>query len=742
MRWTAVAAVIYAVLQVSYASRDTFSSPGIKVEQWHSATQKADALIAKLNITEKAGLLTGNLRNLTCGGIINAIPRVDFPGLCLQDGPSGIRTADLASVFSAGISIGATWDPKLIYERGRAMGEEFRGKGAHVILGPTTGPLGRIPLGGRNWEGFSVDPYLAGIATSATVRGLQDSGVQACTKHYVGNEQETQRTLGVINNVSVDAVSSNIDDRTLHELYIWPFADAVRAGTLSIMCSYNRLNNTYACEDEHTLNRILKDELGFQGYVMSDWFATHSGAKAANAGLDMSMPGPVDQYDFTSSYFGPNLVDAVQSGNVSAERLNDMVRRVLTPYFYLGQDENYPTIDPSGLFVTLAAVSYMPSILGIPDDVPLPPARDVRADHASLIRKHGAAGTVLLKNTNNTLPLKAPRTIAVFGNDAADISRGSAAPLGSAYAPPQGIEMGVQVMGGGAGSGRLSYVVSPLDALRTRAASSNSSISVQYVTDNSVVANADFSGIYPFPDVCLVFLKTYAAETIDRVSFDADWNSTAVVNAVASYCPSKKTVVVTHSAGINTMPWADNPNVTAILAAHYPGQEAGNSIVDILFGDVNPSGRLPYTIARNESDYNTEVFNVTDPEKATDATAWQSDFTEGLLIDYRHFDANGITPLYEFGFGLSYTTFDLTGKLKVLPAHGQRNISPFPPKVRETSPGGTPNLWETLFTVTVSVKNTGNVAGAAVPQLYLSQPRGSVPQGTPVKVLRGFDKVF
>ncbi|KAL4861073.1 glycosyl hydrolase family 3 N terminal domain-containing protein [Aspergillus spectabilis] len=622
------------------------------------------------------------------------------------------------------------------------LGEEFRGKGAHVVLGPSTGPLGRIPLGGRNWESFSVDPYLSGIATSATVRGIQDSGVQACTKHYVGNEQETQRALGLVNGVEVDAISSNIDDRTLHELYIWPFADAVRAGTLSIMCSYNRLNSTYACEDDHTLKGILKEEFGFKGYVVSDWYATHSGAKAANAGLDMSMPGPVDQYNITDSYFGSNLVNAVESGHVSAERLDDMVRRVLTPYFYLGQDEDYPTIDPSGLFVTLAAVTLNPSVLGIPENTPLPPARDVRADHAKLIRKHGAAGTVLLKNINNTLPLKAPQTIAVFGNDAADISRGLAVPIGAAYAPPQGVEMGVQVMGGGAGSGRLSYVVSPLDALRARAASSNNSMSIQYVTDNSVIANSDFSGIYPFPGVCLVFLKTYAAETIDRTSFEADWNSTAVVNAVASYCPSRKSVVVTHSAGINTMPWAENPNVTAILAAHYPGQEAGNSIVDILFGDMNPSGHLPYTIARNEGHYNTKVFNVTDPAQATDPAAWQSDFTEGLRIDYRHFDANDITPLYEFGFGLSYTTFDLTGKLRVRPVHGQRTISPFPPKVKENSPGGNPHLWKTLFTVNVRVRNTGDIAGAAVPQLYLSHPRSSVPAATPVKVLRGFDKVY
>ncbi|KAJ0414023.1 glycoside hydrolase family 3 C-terminal domain-containing protein [Aspergillus carlsbadensis] len=356
---------------------------------------------------------------------------------------------------------------------------------------------------------------------------------------------------------------------------------------------------TYDRQGDHTLDRILEDQLRFKGHVVSDWFATHSGAKAANAGLVISMPGPVDQYNFTKFYFGSNLVNAVEAGNVSAERLDDMVRRVLTPYFYLGQDGDYPTVHPSGVFVTLAALSFAPSMLGIPDVALLPPPRDVRAD--------GAAGTVLLKNKHNTLPLKAPRTIAVFGNHASDISRGSAVPLGAAYTPPQGVEMGVQVMGGGSGSGsgRLSY----------------------YVTDNTVIANGDFGGIYPFPDVCLGLLKTYAAETIDRATFEANWNSIAVVNAVTSYCPSRKTVVVRHSAGINTMPLAENPNITTIL--HSPGRKAGNSIMDILFRGMNPSGRLPYTIARNESDYNTEVFNVTDLEQAIEPAAWQSHFTEG-----------------------------------------------------------------------------------------------------------------
>lgn len=164
-----------------------------------------------------------------------------------------------------------------------------------------------------------------------------------------------------------------------------------------------------------------------------------------------------------------------------------------------------------------------------------------------------------------------------------------------------------------------------------------------------MLAQDVFTSVYPSPDVCLVFLKTWAGEGADRTAFEADYDSTAVVNNVAARCP-QRTVVITHSGGINTMPWATNPNVTAILAAHYPGQESGNSIMDVLYGDLNPSGRLPYTIAQKEADYNTQILNITGPE-AEESWAWQVNFTEGQFIDYGHFDAKNITPLYEFGYG-------------------------------------------------------------------------------------------
>ncbi|KKK12894.1 hypothetical protein ARAM_007475 [Aspergillus rambellii] len=724
-----------SVLLVPHAySASVPTGPGIDQAEWLAARHKAEALIAKMNVTEKSIIVTGTLYGGVCSGNIAAIPRLNFGGVCIQDGPVGVRLADLASVFPAGLTVGASWDKDLIYDRGRALAEEFRAKGSHVLLGPVPGPLGRNPLGGRNWEGFGPDPYLSGVATALTVRGIQAKGVQACTKHYIGNEQETQRSNTVIDGENVEAVSINMDDRTLHELYLWPFADAVRAGTASIMCSYNRLNGTYACEHPGILNDILKNELGFDGYVMSDWFATHSGAKSINAGLDMTQPGPLNLSDSTGDYFGHNLVNYVQNGTVSSDRIDDMVRRILTPYFYLHQDEDFPTVDPSTLYIMLAAndlpMSYLPLLGGSPD-TPVPAARDVRGDHAILIRKLAAAGTVLLKNVNSTLPLKAPKAIAVFGNDAADVSGGLAPFLRGGSQ----VQIGTLAVGGGSGAGQLSYISSPLEALKIRAEKLGTRLA--YITDNYQVSNGVLTGIYPAPDVCLVFLKTWAQEGFDRLSYEADWNSSAVVEQVASYCPGK-TVVVTHSGGLNTMPWATNPNVSAILAAHYPGQEAGNSIVDILYGDLEPSGRLPYTIARSEADYNTRITNITGPE-AVDSSAWQSNFTEGLMIDHRHFDANNITPLYEFGYGLGYSTFEITSAPQVQP--GSTLLSQFPPAVETLPPGGNPHLWDPLFNLTVTVRNSGDVEGATVVQLYISLPRDTAPDGTPVKVLRGFEKL-
>ncbi|KAF4977295.1 hypothetical protein FZEAL_6183 [Fusarium zealandicum] len=694
---------------------------------WEEAFAKAQKFVSQLTIEEKADMVTGQPG--PCVGNIVAIPRLGFNGLCLHDGPLSIRVADYASVFSAGVSAASTWDKNILYERGLAMGREFKAKGAHVALSPVAGPLGRSAYSGRNWEGFSPDPYLTGVAMEMTIRGHQDAGVQATAKHFIGNEQETQRNPtydpnGTVTDVIQEALSANIDDRTMHEIYLWPFANAVHAKCASFMCAYQRLNGSYACENSKALNGILKEELGFQGYVMSDWGAVHSGVASIEGGLDANFPGGLGPYGTVfeaGSFFGGNVTLAVNNGTLDESRVDDMVIRIMTPYYWLGQDKDFPTVDPSSADLN----TFSPKSTWVREyNLTGESSRDVRGNHGELIRKHGAEATILLKNEKNALPLKAPKSIAVFGNDAGDDVLG--------FYNQKDFEYGTLVAGGGSGTGRLTYLVSPLAAINARARKDNAL--VQQWLNNTLIATSNVTDLWipKTPDVCLVFLKTWAEEAADREHLDVDWHGNEVVESVAKAC--NNTIVVTHSSGINTLPWADHPNVTAILAAHYPGQESGNSIVDILYGDVNPSGKLPYTIAYNGSDYNAP------PTTAVNTTGvydWQSWFEEKLEIDYRYFDAQNISVRYEFGFGLSYSTFELSS-IKAEPL--AENIAS-KPEAQPISPGGNPALWESVYNVSVSVANTGRVDGATVAQLYVTFP-DSTPEGTPPKQLRGFEKVF
>ncbi|KAF7188374.1 putative beta-glucosidase G [Pseudocercospora fuligena] len=699
-------------------SPEVLPSPKTTGTGWETSFQQATDFVSNLTLEEKIQIITGT--SGPCVGNIAPIPRLSFSGLCLQDGPLAIRQADYASVFPAGLTVAASWDRKLARKRGQDLGEEFRGKGAHVILGPVAGPLGRSSRGGRNWEGFSPDPYLTGILFEESILGVQERGVQVCGKHYIGNEQEVHRVPVVDGTkaagTSFAAVSANIDDQTMHEVYLWPFANAVKQGMSSIMCSYNRLNSTYGCENSKTLNGLLKEELGFQGWVVSDWGATHSSYQAANAGLDMTMPGWIYENGRGSSWFGANATLIVQNKTLSMNRLDDMCLRIMIP----SSDLN----------------NINPSIFNY--SFPVGPSHvDVRADHAEHIRELGAAGIVLLKNLNETLPLKHPKNIAVIGNAAADITTGLY-PEQDADAYVLGWDIGTQPLGGGSGSGRFSYVVSPLEAIKARAKAQKNNALVQYVLNNSVITNADgFTVFYPPPEVCLVFLKSWAREGYDRPSLLVDWNGTALVEKVASQCSN--TVVVTNSVGVNVLAFADNPNVTAILAAHLGGQEQGNSIVDVLWGSTKPSGKLPYTIPLREEDFAfSDITNSTELLASADPNAWQSNFEERLLIDYRWFDYHNLTVQYEFGFGLSYTTFSV-GNLKVKRL-GSGSIPAIPPN-SETMPGGNPELWKVVYEVKVTVTNTGSVLGDAVPQLYVGLPQPNDGNPVPVKVLRGFEKV-
>ncbi|KAK7435030.1 hypothetical protein CaCOL14_000005 [Colletotrichum acutatum] len=660
---------------------------------WAAAYRHARGLVSQMTVEEKANITRGWTG--TCVGNSGEVPRLGIPALCFADAPDGIRGQEFVSAFPAGIHVAATFDKALLYKYGKALGDEYYGKGINVALGPAAGPLGRVARGGRNWEGLSSDPYLAGVGMGAITRGIQNAGVIATAKHWLLNEQEYRRRVSDLG----EAISSNVDDRALHELYVWPFMNSLKEGAASVMCSYQRSNHSYGCQNSKLLNGILKTELGFEGFVVSDWQGQMGGVASANAGLDLVMPD--------EGFWGDKLIEAVNNGSVTEDRLSDMATRILAGYHFLHQEHAFPAP---------AVHSNLQKAYPV----------DVQDDHASLIRQIGAAGTVLVKNTNHTLPLKNPKFLSIYGYDATvkAIPWENPSRYGGGYEVNFGWETfnGTLITGGGSGGSTPPYVVSPFQAVQER------------ISKNRGILRWDFYSENPSPpyvnsEACLVFINTYASESFDRLSLTDEFSDNLVQN-VAANCSN--TVVVIHSAGIRTVDaWIEHPNVTAVLFAGLPGQESGHSLVDVLWGDINPSGKLPFTIARQESDYGSHLNS-----SASDDFFPDSDFTEGLYIDYRYFDAHNITPRYEFGFGLSYTTFSFADLSVVLTADA--DTSEYPDPNVSIVQGGHPSLWENLAVAKVSLTNTGDVDGTEVAQLYIGVPGDD----TPIRQLRGFSRVF
>ncbi|KAF7936911.1 hypothetical protein EAE99_002260 [Botrytis elliptica] len=653
---------------------------------WNAAYTKAKTALAKLTNANKVTLVTGvGWEKGPCVGNTAAIPSIGWPAFCLQDGPLGVRYAQKVTAFPAGITTGSTWDTELMYARGNALGAEAKALGVHNQLGPVAGPLGKIPVGGRNWEGFSNDPYLSGVAMANTVEGMQAAGVQACAKHYLGNEQELNR----------GTMSSNIVDRVNHELYLWPFAEAVKANVASVMCSYNRFNSSYACENQVLLTGLLKNELDFQGYVVSDWAAQKTTTGSANAGMDMAMPG--DNFGDNNFIWGTNLLNAVTAGTVPQTRLDDMATRILASWYYLGQDTNYPVV---------TGWSSWNGEVGGPN---------VSSTHNTVARAVARDGIVLLKNTNNALPLKKPVSLALIGQDAI------VNPAGANACTDRGCDTGTLAMGWGSGTADFPYLVAPYDALKVKAATDGTTLTLSNTDSTSTGASVASAAA-----TAIVFINSDAGEEYitvegakgDRINLDPWHSGNALVAAVAAV--NKNTIVVIHSVGpLILESILALPNVIAIVWAGLPGQESGNALVDILYGSVSPSGKLPYTIAKTQADYGTAIASGDDS------------YAEGLFIDYRHFDQSSIVPRYEFGFGLSYTSFSYANLVlsSISTAPGSSALLP----------GGKANLYDAIATVSVSVTNNGTVSGAEVAQLYIGFP-SSVPN-TPPKQLRGFKKI-
>ncbi|OKL61254.1 putative beta-glucosidase F [Talaromyces atroroseus] len=769
-------------LPSNYSTPDYYPTPhGGWVSSWTEAYAKAQLVVSNMTLAEKVNITSGTGYFMgPCVGQTGSALRFGIPRLCLQDSPLGIRDTENNTAFPAGVTTGATWDKELIYARGVAIGEEARGKGVNVQMGPVVGPIGRKPKSGRIWEGFGADPSLQGLAAVQTIQGMQSVGVIATLKHFILNEQEMYRMTDPVQ----VGYSSDIDDRTMHEIYLWPFAEGVRAGVGSVMAAYNHVNGSLCTQNSEILNGILKDELGFQGFVMSDWYAQDSGVPSALAGLDMAMPGDGAVPLIGVSWWNYELSTAVLNGTVPLERLNDMVTRVVAAWYQMGQDDDYPLPNFSSNTEDAVGPLY-PGALFSPTGV-VNQFVNVQGNHSIVARAVARDAITLLKNVNETLPLSSSANLSVFGTDAGPNSKG----LNSCT--DMGCDNGILTMGWGSGTSRLPYVITPEEAIQNVSANTQF-----YITDTfpSVTPNAD--------EIAIVFINSDSGEnyiTVDGNPGDrleaklAAWHSgdELVVNAAAAF---STVIVVVHTVGPIIMEdWIDLPSVKGVLVAHLPGQEAGNSLVDVLFGDYSPSGHLPYTIPHNESEYPASVDLIDQVLGQI-----QDQYLERLYIDYRHFLQANITPRFPFGYGLSYTTFNFsdatiisgTTLTQYPPARASKgptptyattippasevawptdissiwrylypylddpeaatSTAPYPyPTGYSTTPhaapraggsqGGNPALWDTVFTISVKVTNTGTRPGRAVAQLYVELPADALGVDLPPRQLRQFEK--
>ncbi|KAL4911422.1 hypothetical protein BDW74DRAFT_164913 [Aspergillus multicolor] len=673
------------------------SSGTLNLGAYQSAYSKAKQLVSGLNTTEKVSIITG--------GSVDGV----WDALQSKDGMSGVNMAYYVSSFPLGNALAMTWNSSRAYDQFLATGKEFYGLGYNLVNGPEPGPLGRTPFGGRAAEAFSPDPYLSGIFMGQSIAGQNDAGVISVGRHFILNEQETNRGM------SGTTYSSVAGDKATHELYAWPFADGVHAGMGAIMCAMNDVNGTTACENKHTLTELLKAEMGFPGMVMPDVGGQKSSFGSANNGLDYG----------SSQYWSDSIIEAgLANGTLTEAKLDDITIRNIIGYFYVGLDKN-----PA------------PSVADTTAN------RHVMKDHKKLIRDVATESLVLLKNTpgaNVGLPLTEGNSIAIFGAHA-----------GFPLAGPN-LEFSVMGSSGdtfqghltsptGSGAGSASYVITPQLAMTLRQREDGGML--WWITNDTYTESSSsgfpggggmgggmaglgsgtgvthsYANYASSSDACVVFLNALAGEGADRNElFNEDQDT--MVTTVAENC--NNTIVVINTVGPRLMEsWIENDNVTAVLYGGLLGQESGFAISDVLYGDVNPSGKLTHTIGKNASDYPASICETT-----------ECDFTEGVYIDYRWFEAKNITPRYDFGHGLSYTSFKYGAvQAKVTAPKALATRYPSGPRAL----GGNRDLFDEVVKVTTKISNTGKRDGAEVAQLYVSFPTEAA---QPTRILRGFEKV-
>lgn len=663
-------AALWGVQTGSAAAQSAANAKPAYLDARCPVEERVEDALARMTLEEKVALCHAQSKFSSAG-----VPRLGIPEMWMSDGPHGIRaeklwdewddagwTSDSCTAFPALTCLAATWNPTLADTYGQAVGEEARYRNKAVLLGPGVN-IYRTPLNGRNFEYMGEDPFLASAMVVPYIQGVQRNGVAACVKHFAVNDQETDRF-----NVEV-----KIDDRTLHEIHLPAFKAAVHdGGVWAVMGSYSIYKGQHCCHNQYLLRDLLKRDWGFDGVVISDWGGTHDTREAALNGLDMEMGSWTNGLTLSWSnayneyFLADPFLELLRSKEIDEEIVNDKARRILRLMFRTTMNPDRPY----GSFAT--------------------------KEHALIGRKIAQEGIVLLKNQDNLLPLdpKQPRRILVVGENAQKM----------------------MTLGGGSSELKVKYEISPLQGIEN------------YFSPASQVTYAEGYSSVPTQNRHALLLEAIDAarkadvvifvgglnknenqdcEGADRRSLNLPYGQDELIGELARV--NRNLVAVIISGNAVAMPWVNE--VPAIVEAWYGGTEAGNAIASVLAGEVNPSGKLPFTFPVRLED---------NPAIALDAypgDGKQVEYKEGIFVGYRWNDRERIKPLFCFGHGLSYTTFEY-GKVT---AEG-----------RQMGPDGT-------ITVSVPVKNTGSRAGAEIVQLYVSDLKSSLPR--PVKELKGFRKI-
>ncbi len=632
----------FGYLFLAIAAIFAFTSPiTSQAQQNHvthaQAVERARQIVAKMTLDEKITELHG-VHDATRYRMVPGVPRLGIPDFHMTNGPAGVGPGGAspqppATAMPAPIALAATWDPELARTYGKLEGEETRSLGSMLFESPDIN-IARVPQGGRVFESFGEDPYLDGRIAVAAIEGVQGTGIMANVKHYLANNQETDR----------HRVNEVIGERTLHEIYMPAFEAAIReAHSASLMCAYPKVNGAFNCENAPQLQEVLKKDWGFDGFVLSDWGATQSTVPSALNGLDLEMP--------TGIYFGDALRKAVDAGQVPVADLNEKLVRRFAKEIEFGDFGPQPKPTPIPAF-----------------------------EHGATAREIAEEGMVLLKDDGGVLPLDSTtlRTVLLVGPYAVRPNTG----------------------GGGSSHVIPIYTITPYDGL-------SAALGLQIhmtVMDGSDIDAA--AAAAKRSQVAIVMVGDQDSEGRDQ-SLELPAAQNDLIAAVAKANP--KTIVVIKSGSAILMPWITG--VAAVLEAWYPGEEDGDAVADVLFGKVNPSGKLPLTFPRSVED--TLASN---PEQYPGVNG-VAKYSEGLDVGYRAYSAHDIPPLFPFGFGLSYTQFSFSG-LKVSQQPGSANAA-----------------------VSFAVTNTGQRAGAEVAQLYLGFPEIAEGNEPPMQ-LKGFRKVM